>query len=207
MKPSCIVIYGETCSGKSTLGKYLGSAMGCPYISFGDLKRDSIAHGTLVGAAIQKLLAARCPLPSELGYAVIKDAIKDGLNFVSGYPISVDEFKAFTAKISIVGTIMLEVDEATLVQRFGQRRQCRQCHFPGVEGDRCPVHQIPMTLREDVSVEELSSRKRLYRQRIQPFLESSQIKTLPQLVLNSSALNKEGMVRQAERWVKQLITP
>lgn len=206
-KPSYVAIYGETCAGKSTLGKHLGSLMGCPYISFGDLKRDNIAQGTETGLAIERLLHAKCPLPSELGYSVIKDAIRDGLNFISGYPISVDEFNTLATNASMLGGIMLEVDEATLVQRFGQRRQCPQCHFPGVEGDWCHVHQIPMTPREDVSVEELFSRRKLYRQRIQPFLESLQIKTLPQLVLNSSVLTKKGMIRQAELWIKQLIMP
>ena len=188
MKSLCVGIYGETCAGKSTLGKHLGSVMGCPYISFGDLKRQEISAGTEIGIAIKQLLAQSCPLPAELGYAVIRSRIARGLNFISGYPISVDEFNTFSTHVSMIGIVALSVDEITLIQRFGLRRECPECHLPGIIGDVCSVHQIQMVHREDVRLDELMARRNLYRQRIAPFLESGSVKVLPQLSLDSSVL-------------------
>lgn len=205
MKSLCVGIYGETCAGKSTLGKHLSSVMGCQYISFGDLKRQEISAGTEIGIAIKQLLAQNCPLPAELGCAVIRNKIASGLNFISGYPISVDEFNALSVHVSIIGIVALSVDETVLIQRFGLRRECPECHLPGIIGDVCSVHQIQMVQREDIKLDELIARRNLYRQRILPFLESRLIKVLPQLPLNSSVLAKEEVANQVERWIKKLL--
>lgn len=204
MKSSCICVYGETCAGKSTLGKHLSSSTGCRYISFGDLKRDEIARGTEIGLEIKRLSGSRCPLPAELGYAVIRDAISDGLNIISGYPISADEFRILSTRSPVIGMLVLGLDEQTLIQRFGLRRECPECHMPGVVGDVCPTHKILMTQREDVTLEELVSRRKLYRNRIVPFLESGCAMALPRLSLDTNTLTKDGLARLAEQWVRQL---
>jgi adenylate kinase family enzyme len=206
MRSLCIGIYGETCAGKSTVGKYLSSALGCRYISFGDLKREEIARSTGIGLEIQRLLESKCPLPAELGYTIIKDAIGDGLNIISGYLISVDEFNVLATRSLIIGILVLGVDEQTLIHRFGFRRECPECHIPGVIGDSCSVHKVPMIQREDVSLEELVSRKMLYRQRIAPFLASKYVEAPPRLLLDTSTLTKDDVVCRAEQWVRQLLT-
>ncbi len=206
MKSSCICVYGETCAGKSTIGKYLSSLLDCQYISFGDLKRDEIARGTGLGLEIKRLLESRCPLPAELGYAVIRDSIADGLNIISGYPISTDEFKTLSDCSSVIGILVLGIDESTLIQRFGLRRECPKCHMPGVVGEVCPTHRTAMIQREDMNLEELVSRRKLYRERILPFLESRYILALPRLLLDTNALTKDNAVHLAERWIRGLPT-
>lgn len=206
MGSQCVCIYGETCTGKSTLGKYLSSTMGCRYISFGDLKRDEITRNTSLGLEIKKLLDLQCPLPAKLGYAVIRGAIGGGLNIISGYPISVDEFNILSADSRIIGILVLNVNEQTLIQRFGLRRECPECHMPGVIGDLCSTHKITMIQRGDMTTEELISRRKLYRQRIVPFLESKHVGVLHQLLLDSSALSKDDVACHAEQWIRQLLT-
>lgn len=205
MKSSCICIYGETCAGKSTLGKYLSSSMGCRYISFGDAKRQEIALGTTIGLEIQRLLESRCPLPAELGYSVIKNAIGNDLNIISGYPISIDELNTLTTHSTLTGILLLDIDEQTLIGRFSLRRECPECHMPGIIGDLCPVHKISMIQREDASLEELISRRKLYQQRIAPFLTSKVVKTLPQLSLDTGVLTKDDVACRAEQWIRKIL--
>lgn len=205
MNRHCVIIYGETCAGKSTVGKHLGGALGCPYISFGDLKREAIAAGTETGLAIQRLLDEGLPIRAELGYAVIEDAMRDTLNVISGYPISATEFETLSIHAPVVGVITLSVDEQTLVRRFGLRRECPRCHMPGSVGDQCLVHGIPMIQREDGSAEQLIVRRQLYQRRIGPFLESRQIVDLPHLRIDTSKLTKLEVANLAEHWLRSLI--
>ncbi|MFH1200723.1 MAG: nucleoside monophosphate kinase [bacterium] len=205
MKSLCVCIYGETCAGKSTLGKYLKSSMDCQYISFGDSKRQEIALGTTIGLEIQRLLKSRCPLPAELGYSVIKNVIGNYLNIVSGYPISIDELNTLANHSKIIGILLLSIDEQTLIRRFSLRRECPKCQMPGVIGDSCPVHKVSMIQREDVSLKELIFRRKLYQQRIAPFLTSKVIETLPRLSLDTGVLTKEDVVCRAEKWIRETL--
>ena len=205
MKSLCVCLYGETCAWKSTLGKYLSYSVGCRYISFGDLKREEIARGSGIGLEIQRLLKSKCPLPAELGYAVIKDAIGNGLNIISGYPISIDEFNILATRSLVIGILVLGVNEQVLIRRFGFRRECPECHMPGIIGDSCPVHKVPMIQREDVGLKELVSRRMLYQQRIAPFLTSKVIEALSKLSLDTSVLTKDDVACQAEQWIRHLL--
>ena len=205
MKPTLICLYGETCAGKSTLGKNLSERLGCRYISFGDLKRDEIKQHTRLGAQLQFLLDRECPIPAELGYEVIKGTIEDDiLNIVSGYPISIDEFRVMSRSALVVGVIELCVDELTLIMRLGTRRECPVCHFPGVIGDVCPRHNTNMTRRDDVGIDELLKRRRLYHQRIEPFLQLEEIRQIPNLRLDST-LAREDVASQAEMWINSTL--
>ncbi len=206
MKPTLICLCGKTCAGKSTLGKNLSARLGCRYISFGDLRRDEIKQHTRLGAQIQFLLDRECPIPAELGYEVIKGAIENGvLNIISGYPISIDEFRVMSRSALVAGIIELCVDELTLIMRLGIRRECPVCHLPGVIGDVCPRHNVNMTQRDDVGIDELLKRRRLYHQRIDPFLQQEEIRQIPNLRLDSSTLAREDVASQAEMWINSTL--
>lgn len=206
MKPKLICLYGETCAGKSTLGKNISKRLGYRYISFGDLKRDEIKRHTHLGSQIQFLLDRECPIPAELGYEVIKGVIKNDIpNIISGYPISIDEFRTMSRNALVAGVIMLYVDEPTLIMRLGTRRECPVCHLPGSIGDVCPEHNVNMVQRDDVGIEELLKRRRLYRQRIEPFLQLEEIRQIPNLRLDSSTLAREDVASQAEMWINSIL--
>lgn len=206
MKSILVCLYGETCAGKSTLGKNLSAQLGCRYISFGDLKRDEIKKHSYLGTQIQFLLDKECPIPAELGYRVIRGSIKDdALNIISGYPISLDEFKVVSRGSRVAGMIELCVDELTLIMRLGRRRECPVCHLPGVIGDVCLKHNVSMTQRNDIGIDELLKRRRLYYQRIEPFLQLEEIRQIPNLRLDTNTLAREEVAFQAEMWINSTL--
>jgi adenylate kinase family enzyme len=179
--------------------------LGCRYVSFGDLKRDEISRCTKIGIEIQRLLSAKLPLPAELGYSVIGHSIGDGLNIISGYPISIEEFNILSSCSLIMGILVLNVDEKSMAQRFGFRRECPECHLPGVVGDICPIHKSAMVQRTDGRSEEFAFRRKLYQQRISPFLALRCVGELSRLTLDTGLLAKDSVASQAERWIGQLL--
>lgn len=205
MKTECIGIYGETCTGKSTIGKSLSLALNCCYISFGDLKRDEIALKTELGTTIKKALLGENLIPAELGYSMFRKAIGHGLNIISGYPISADEFSLFSNSCTMAGVIILSADEQTLLNRFRIRRECPYCHEPGIEGGVCYIHGVKMTHRLDTNMEELSARRKLYKQRIHPFLETLSAIGIGQLRIDTSGLTRKEVFYKTKQWLTQLL--
>ncbi len=200
--PYIVGIYGETCAGKSTLGKNLSLLLNCPYISFGDIKRQKIISNDPVGNSIKELLQKGKPINAKLGYSIIKDSLMSGLNLASGYPISINEFKELSKhNAKIIGTIILEVNESTIIKRFNQRSECPICQRPGIVGSICPIHKILMMQRNDATLSELVSRRKLYIERIYPFLKSNPIQSLPNLLLNSSYLDEYEILQKTESWI------
>ena len=205
MRAEFIGVYGETCAGKSTVGEYLGLAMDCRYISFGDLKRDEIANRTEVGIQIEELLRSGSQIHADLGFKVIERAVHSGLNIISGYPISLGEFERISSFCPMIGVVVLQVNESELVRRFTLRRECPKCHKLGLEGDVCPAHGIRLVRRQDASKEELAKRRVLYQQRIAEFLRVSPISHLPRLVFDTSELTREEVGKKTELWIQQLL--
>ena len=206
MSTRFIGVYGKTCAGKRTLGEYLSSVMDCRYISFGDHKRDEIAKRTETGAQIEEHLRLKEQIPPHLGYRVVGGAIQRGLNIISGYPISLDEFELISSRCPMVGLVLLHVNESEQKRRFTLRRECPKCHKLGMEGDVCPVDKAKMVCRQDANVEELAKRRVLYEHRIAEFLLLSPITEIPRLVLDTSGLTREEVGKRTESWIEQLHT-
>lgn len=204
MSGTFIGVYGETCAGKSTVGEYLSSVMDCRYISFGDYKRDEIAKVTETGAQIEGHLRLGKRIPPLLGYKVVEGAIRCGLNIISGYPISLDEFELISSRYPMIGLVLLQVDEPEQERRFTLRRECPKCHRLGLEGDVCPIHEARMVCRQDANAEELAKRRVLYKHRIAEFLQLLPITEIPRLVIDTSGLTREEVGKRTEVWIKRL---
>lgn len=204
MKTKFICLYGETCAGKSTLGKELGSLLGCPYISFGDTKRDEIRQNTELGSQLKQILDEEKPIPAELSYEVIRDNIcVDGENIISGYPVSNDELSVLTKYGFVLGIVVLDIDEQNLLSRFYSRVECPICHLSGRNGDCCLQHSMKMVKREDVTENELAKRRRLYSQKVQPFLDTN-LSSFPNLSIKVGTLHKHELTKIVFGWYSNL---
>lgn len=201
----CVCICGETCAGKSTLGKSLESIFGGSCISFGDLKRKNIVQGTWAGREIKRLLDSNCPLPAELGWEIIKNEFDGRPNFLIGYPISRDELRVLSSYLRVLGIIRLTINEQTLVERFAVRGECPRCKLSGIAGNVCPTHKVVLLRREDADHKELLFRRRLYLERILPFLNSTEVRSIKQITLDGGLAQHE-VLRVTEQWVQKLLS-
>jgi adenylate kinase family enzyme len=202
---SVILLYGNTCAGKSTLGRQLEAALGAKYLSFGDLKRAAIHAGTTEGKALRLCIEGGKPIDPTMGARVISAHFGAPLNCLSGYPISSEELTAFKVVCGqeIMASVLLSITEDQARERFRLRATCPECQYPGCIQDHCPVHQVALIKREDATGRELISRFRLFEERILPFFESTEMDAYPKLCLEVAALDREAVLNQTMSFLRR----
>lgn len=204
------LLYGNTCSGKDTIGVGLEKKDGFTYISFGTLKGKEILSQTKTGILLEKQIRQEQPITPELGVELIVKSLALGSNIISGFPISREELETLKESLNslrnwaIRGVIVLEVDENLISRRFLNRRVCPVCQFPGREGTVCPTHNATLIKRFDCNEEELVFRLALYANRIKPFLESRALEEYPRLVIDVSNLSKSEMVEKVRSFIQKI---
>lgn len=173
MKPNCIILYGNTCSSKSTTGKLLEQGLdNTQYLSFGDLKRVEIKSDSVLSKRLVERISLGLPILPKDGLDVLKKHILQDtrLIVVSGYPISIQEYELFTEAFSVELIVHFIISTEMAKKRFFSRVVCTVCGYPGMAGDKCPVHNIFLEKRNDQSDNEFLMRQDLYQKRISPFL-------------------------------------
>jgi adenylate kinase family enzyme len=191
-----ILIIGNTCTGKSTLGMHLARLFGGHYVSFGDLKRAAIARSDAIGLGIEAAAQKKVAIVHELGMQLIASGL--------GYPISDFEFELFVTRCSVLGSIVVSASPAEIERRFFGRAVCPTCNESGRAGDRCRIHDVSLTVRKDNTYEELRRRQELYQERIVAFVATGKIQSFPRLNLNSESLDVTRLISEAEGWVRGL---
>lgn len=188
-----ILIFGNTSSGKSFLGKNIQMKYGLPYLSFGDLKRKEINKRSNLGLSLQSNINEGMPINPSDGFSLInKNILSVGTSAISlsGYPISEIEYSQLSLLYQIVFGIYLKISEETMRKRFFNRGVCPVCDFPGSFNNLCPLHNLNMIRREDATEEELSKRIELFNKRINPFIELVARNNLfPLKIYNSEFIN------------------
>jgi adenylate kinase len=124
------VIFGPPGSGKGTQAQLLTSALGVPHVSTGDLLRAETDAGTPLGAEVAPLLAAGELVPDDLMERVLErrlgEADAAGGAILDGYPRTVAQARSLGRRLAGAGwriqaVLVLDVDEATLLDRLLQR--------------------------------------------------------------------------------------
>lgn len=197
---TAILIFGNTCVGKSTLGAALARRFDGAYLSFGDRKREAIAAGTEAGMAILDATSREQPIDPSMGFEVLRPALHARVNFFSGYPITEEELACVRAHATVRGFIHIWAPESTVQERFFSRGVCPHCAAPGLIGQRCEQHDFALEARSDRSRAQLDTRTRLYERRILPFVERL-YRAFPGTQIDSSRYNPSDMVECAISWL------
>lgn len=197
-----IGLYGDTCSGKSTLGQRLSERFTVfQYLSYGDLKRDLLSSGNRAAVEIAKYVGRGMPIPVELSTKVLEGKLSRGINLVSGYPISENEIESLKRLNSrLIGIIEIKVSHDVQQARFFDRVECPVCYRTGKRSDLCPQHEMLMVTRSDLSPIELRARNDLYNQRIVKFLRSKHLSNLPRIICNGDN-EADSLFREVAHWL------
>ena len=186
MNSAAILIYGNTCAGKSTLGKIIEVQTGVPYLSFGDLKRGVFQKGTAVGLRVAIQSEAGLPMDPQDAWSIIQPNLSYPIFQLCGFPISSAELGLLLNYSRIMGVVFLTLEEEVVRRRYYSRAVCPQCLSPGTLGGVCIKHHQALEVREDTNDQELTRRLNLNR-RIENFLGESQIIfRYPSLVLDGA---------------------
>jgi len=179
-----IILLGYPGSGKGTQAKVLSQKLGMFHVSTGDIFREELAKKTPLGQEVAGYLSAGRLVPDKLVLEVLKSRLATetrGLLF-DGFPRTVEQAEGLDAWFNSRGmeldsVIFLNVPEADVAKRLGDRRTCSGCGKiynlgtqPPQKADTCDVCGKKLITREDDKPEVILRRLQVYKDQTEPLL-------------------------------------
>jgi adenylate kinase len=182
-----LILLGPPGAGKGTQAKRLEQAHGLVQLATGDMLRAETASDSELGRRIKAVMDSGALVSDDIVIETIEARIaspesKHGV-ILDGFPRNVAQAEALDAmlarhRLKLDHVILMEVDEAALVDRLAGRFSCRSCgasyheryHRPKKEGvcDVCGATEF--VHRPDDRPEAVQKRFEVYRQQTAPIL-------------------------------------
>src|SRR5437763_6299802 len=131
-----LILLGPPGAGKGTQAKRLEQAHSLVRLATGDMVRAAIASGSELGQRVKAIYDAGQLVPDDIIIQMIADRIAQpdsARGFIlDGFPRTVPQAEALDAMLAEHGrkldhVILMEVDEAALVDRIAGRFTCQGC--------------------------------------------------------------------------------
>jgi adenylate kinase len=131
-----IILLGPPGSGKGTQAKRIEQAHGIIQLSTGDMLRAATASDSDFGRRVKAIMDSGQLVPDAIivemiDRRIVQPECRKGF-ILDGFPRNVPQAEALDAMLAKHGlkldhVILLDVDEATLVDRLSSRFSCNQC--------------------------------------------------------------------------------
>lgn len=177
-----IVILGPQGGGKGTQAMRLARRFRIPHISTGDVLRQEIASGSVLGKKIASIINKGNLVPSAMSNAAMKARLSQpDCRFgwiADGYPRRVDQatFLHRFQKPNVV--IVLELTDQAAIRRLTGRRVCAQGHVYHLQHDppqkkrgHCDHDGLPLKQRDDDTPSAIRKRLHIYHHETIPVIE------------------------------------
>jgi len=193
-----LILLGAPGSGKGTQAKFLVRKYSIPQISTGDILREEVKSGTVLGLKAKEYMDKGQLVPDEVVVGMVEERVKKGdctAGFIlDGFPRTVAQADALEGtlqrmKKALSRVILVNVDEDELVKRLTGRRVCEKCgagyhvifDSPKQEGvcDKC---QGKLYQRDDDKESTIRNRLKVYNNQTAPLIEYYQKKQLLSVV-------------------------
>jgi adenylate kinase len=182
-----IVLLGAPGSGKGTQAKLLMERYKLPQISTGDMLREAVAEGSVLGRQAKVAMDAGQLVNDEIVLSIIKERVMrpDARNgfILDGFPRNLQQTEALDLLLMSLGrplqlALLVAVDVDALIQRLVGRRTCLTCGQmynvfyapPHIEG-RCDECGGRLRHRGDDNEETIGNRLRVYETHTIPVIE------------------------------------
>jgi adenylate kinase len=177
-----LIVFGPPGSGKGTYATRLETKLGTVPIAMGDIFREAIKQGTLLGKKVEHYLKSGQLVPDDVVVEVLKEKINQKKNrkgfILDGFPRTITQALVLEKIARIDAVINLQVPEWIIVERLSSRRICKNCGAvynilylkPKKEGI-CDVCGGPLYQREDDTKEVIKDRIKVYEKQTHPLLE------------------------------------
>jgi adenylate kinase len=182
-----LILLGPPGAGKGTQAKRLEQAHGLVQLATGDMLRAAVASGSALGQRVKAIMESGALVSDDIIIEMIAARIaepdaRDGF-ILDGFPRTVPQAEALDRMLAAQGrrldyVILMEVDEAALIDRLSGRFTCRSCgasyhdryHRPRVEGVCDACGSSDLVHRADDRPEALGTRFAAYRNQTAPIL-------------------------------------
>lgn len=126
-----LIIFGPPGSGKGTYSSVIAPKYKIAKISTGDIFREEIKKGTLLGKKVAGTLASGGFVSDEITIDVFNKRINepDARNgfILDGFPRTIGQAKFLERLTKIDAVINLHIPEDVLIEKISARRVCRKC--------------------------------------------------------------------------------
>ncbi|MHA1749878.1 MAG: adenylate kinase family protein, partial [Promethearchaeota archaeon] len=124
-----IILLGAPGSGKGTLSKLIRKYIPITHVSTGDLFRENVKGGTILGIKAKKYIDAGELVPDSIVIEMLKERlskndVKEQGFILDGYPRTYFQAQALDNFANVDLIIVLEVDKNDLKKRILGRRLC-----------------------------------------------------------------------------------
>ena len=182
-----VIFLGPPGVGKGTQGVRLAEAQGWERVVTGDLLRQARAQETDLGREAQRFMDAGALVPDNVMIAMVKEKLATlpaGMDVVfDGFPRTSSQSSGLSMMLSELGMkidhiVVLEAEDASLVERIAGRRSCPECGAvynislaPPVEDGVCDNDGAVLQHRTDDHPDTVQNRLDVYRRQTAPLIE------------------------------------
>ena len=182
-----LILLGPPGAGKGTQAKRLQECRGLVQLATGDMLRAAAASGSEFGRRVKAIMDTGALVDDATIIELIARRIAEpdsARGFIlDGFPRTVPQAEALDAMLAERGqkldhVILIEVDEAALIDRLGGRFTCGKCgasyhdryHRPRIEGACDMCGEADFVRRADDQPAALATRFTAYRNQTAPIL-------------------------------------
>lgn len=180
-----VIMLGRQGAGKGTQCRRVAEHHGIPHISTGEILRNAVRQGTVVGHRVKKMLDEGRLVEDDLMVSLVQGRIGEADARINGYVLDgfprtlgqAEAFEEITEVRPVNVVIDLEVQRDAVLRRLSARRTCQRCdaNYVSIGHDPDPwicqkcggiVHQ-----RNDDTPEAINHRLDLYDELTAPLVD------------------------------------
>ncbi len=177
-----MVFIGPPGVGKGTHAGIVARKYGIPRISTGDIMREDIRKGTILGKEVKSYMDAGELVPDEIVIDILKkrisqDDCKKGF-ILDGFPRTLTQAEELERVTNINLVVNMLASHRVIIERITGRLTCRKCgaiyhvkNIPPKKDGICDKCGGELYHREDQSKEAVEKRLEIYEHRSKPLIE------------------------------------
>jgi adenylate kinase len=178
-----LILLAPPGAGKGTQAELIEQKFKVAHISTGDLLREAVEKGTILGLKAKKCMDKGELVPDEIVIGIIKDKIKDLNDFIlDGFPRTLEQAKILDRILEIEGkkldtVIEIQAPDERLVKRAVGRLSCKcgevyhEIYNPPRTEGICGRCGGKLYKREDDTAETMYSRIKTYKMKTMPLIK------------------------------------